>query len=130
MFELKIKIDFPAGHNLVGYEGDCARPHGHNWELELFVRSRALDKVGMAVDFRLMKKAAKELVSRWDHQNLNELEEFRHLNPTAENLAKIAFERLSTQINAPSDAGPWVDRVTVWENPRCSATYMGEVGRG
>jgi len=121
VFELRVKVDFPAAHHLEGYPGDCARPHGHNWTLEVFARSRELDSVGMAMDFRRLKMAARELVAPWDHQDLNTLEDFRSRPPTAEQIARLAHERLSTLL----DGGrTWIDRVTVWENDRCSATYF------
>lgn len=123
MFELRVKVDFPAAHHLEGYPGDCARPHGHNWELEVFARSKKLDSIGMAMDFRTLKAAARELVAPWDHQDLNTLEDFKRVNPSAEAIARLAYERLSAIMDSPET---WVDRVTIWENPRCSATYYGE----
>ncbi len=123
MFELRIKVEFPAAHNLKGYPGDCARPHGHNWGLEVFARSRKLDSIGMAMDFRDLKNAAKELVAPWDHQDLNTLPDFREVNPSAEAIAKLSYDRLSRQFNGTEI---WIDRVTIWENDRCSATYWDE----
>ena len=120
MFELRVQVDFASAHHLQGYPGDCARPHGHNWVLEVFARSTQLDSIGMAVDFRKLKGAAKELVAPWDHQDLNLLEDFRSINPSAEQIAKLAYERLSALIDY---SHTWIDRVVIWENPRCSATY-------
>lgn len=121
MFELRVKVDFAAAHHLVGYPGDCARPHGHNWELEIFARSSGLDSLGMAIDFRKIKSAAKELISVWDHQDLNQLEDFKERNPSAEQIAKISYDRLSEWINTENTK---IARVTVWENSRCSASYF------
>lgn len=123
MFELRVKVDFPAAHHLVGYPGDCARPHGHNWVLEVFARSVRLDSIGMAMDFRTLKTAARDLVAPWDHQDLNTLEDFRQINPSAEAIAKLAYERLAGLLD---HSETWVDRVTIWENDRCSATYFGD----
>ena len=123
MYELRVKVDFPAAHHLAGYPGDCARPHGHNWELEVFARSRKLDSIGLAVDFRTLKNAAKELVAPWDHQDLNTLPDFREINPSAEQIAKLAYDRLSKVVDGKNT---WIDRVTIWENARCSATFLGE----
>jgi 6-pyruvoyltetrahydropterin/6-carboxytetrahydropterin synthase len=64
-------MDFPAAHHLTGYPGDCARPHGHNWGVEVFARSKGLDELGMAIDFRDLKSAVKEIIAGWDHQDLN-----------------------------------------------------------
>jgi 6-pyruvoyltetrahydropterin/6-carboxytetrahydropterin synthase len=123
MYELRVKVDFPAAHHLDGYPGDCARPHGHNWVLEVFARSKRLDSIGMAMDFRALKSAAKELVAPWDHQDLNTLEDFKTINPSAEAIAKLAYDRLSAIIDGEST---WIDRVTIWENDRCSASYFDE----
>lgn len=120
MFELRVEVEFPAAHHLTGYPGDCARPHGHNWVLEVFARSRGLDEVGLAMDFRALKSKVKELVAPWDHQDLNTLSDFRGINPSAEQIAKLCFERLSREIDLKDT---WLDRVVIWENPRCSATY-------
>jgi len=119
-------VDFPAAHHLEGYPGDCARPHGHNWVLEVFARSKRLDSVGLAMDFRDLKGAAKKLVAPWDHQDLNELEDFREINPSAEQIAKLSFDRLSAIINT---GDTWIEKVTVWENDRCSASYYDESKR-
>ncbi|MEK6705913.1 MAG: 6-carboxytetrahydropterin synthase QueD [Bdellovibrionota bacterium] len=119
MFEVQVKIGFSSSHHLVGYEGDCARQHGHNFVLEVHVLSDALDSVGMAVDFRVLKEALQELIQRWDHRDLNELEDFVGLNPTAENIARIVYKHLSKL-----GKNVCVDKVTVWENDRCAASYF------
>lgn len=123
MFELRVKVEFPAAHHLEGYPGDCARPHGHNWGVEVFARSKRLDSVGMAVDFRDLKKATKDLVAAWDHQDLNRLPDFEGINPSAEQIAKLAYDRLSKVIDHDDT---WIERVTVWENERCWASYFDE----
>lgn len=121
MYELRIKVDFAAAHHLEGYPGDCARPHGHNWVVEVFARSKELNSIGLAMDFRTLKTAAKELIGAWDHQDLNQLPDFKAINPSAEQIARLSFERLSTLVNNDKT---WIERVTVWENDRCSATYF------
>jgi 6-pyruvoyltetrahydropterin/6-carboxytetrahydropterin synthase len=127
MYELRVKLGFASAHHLKGYPGDCARPHGHNFELEVFARSKSLDEIGLAMDFKKLKGAVKELISPWDHQDLNTLEDFIKINPSAEQIAKLSFDRLSAIINS---ANTWIDRVTVWENATCSATYFEEVPNG
>lgn len=123
MYELRVKVDFPAAHHLEGYPGDCARPHGHNWVLEVFACSKKLDSIGMAMDFRALKGAAKELVAPWDHQDLNRLEDFKEINPSAEAIAKLSYDRLSAIIDGETT---WIQKVTIWENERCSASYYDE----
>lgn len=129
MFELRVQVDFAAAHHLEGYPGDCARPHGHNFVLEVFARSKGLDSIGLAMDFRTLKSAARELIAPWDHQDLNQLPDFQTINPSAEQIAVLSYERLSKILASSSSSGSggktWIDRVTVWENDRCSATYFG-----
>lgn len=123
MFELQVRVEFCAAHHLEGYPGDCARPHGHNWKLDVLARSEGLDSLGMAMDFRTLKSAAKDLVGAWDHQDLNQLEDFRQINPSAEQIAFLAYQRLSTAV---ANAKTRIHRVTVWENDRCAASYFEE----
>jgi 6-pyruvoyltetrahydropterin/6-carboxytetrahydropterin synthase len=120
MYELRVKLDFAAAHHLEGYPGDCARPHGHNWIVEIFARSEQLDSIGLAMDFRTLKTAAKDVIGAWDHQDLNTLPDFQTINPSAEQIARLAFERLSQRIDHPQT---WIEKVTIWENDRCSASY-------
>ncbi|MDD5437365.1 MAG: 6-carboxytetrahydropterin synthase, partial [Candidatus Omnitrophica bacterium] len=49
MFEIKVKADFSAAHNLREYEGKCERLHGHNWAVEAVFRYKTLDRNGLAV---------------------------------------------------------------------------------
>jgi 6-pyruvoyltetrahydropterin/6-carboxytetrahydropterin synthase len=115
VFELRVRAKFSSAHHLRGYEGDCSRPHGHTWMVEAFVEKSDLNPIGMAVDFKDIKGALRECVGAWDHQDLNALSDFKSINPTAENIAKILFDRLSGQFP--------VSGITVWESEDASVTY-------
>jgi len=56
MYRLTIKTGFAAAHNLINYQGDCENLHGHNWKVEVTVIARELDKAGLAIDFKVLKK--------------------------------------------------------------------------
>ena len=99
MFVLKIVTDFASAHSLRNYPGDCARLHGHNWQVEVSVCSKVLDDNGIAIDFREIKKQTKLVIKRLDHQYLNEIKPFDVLNPTAENIAKYFFDEVGLLIN-------------------------------
>jgi len=120
MFVLKIVTDFGAAHSLRDYPGDCARLHGHNWGVEMSVEAKELDKDGIAIDFREIKKQTKVVVKRLDHQYLNEISPFDKLNPTAENIAKYLFQEVGKLIN---NQAVRVSEVIIWETPRASVTY-------
>ena len=120
MFVLKIVTDFASAHSLRNYPGDCARLHGHNWQVEVSVCSEVLDDNGIAIDFREIKKQTKLVIKRLDHQYLNEIKPFDVLNPTAENIAKYFFEEVGMLINSENVK---VKEVLIWETPRSSVTY-------
>jgi len=94
MFVLKIVTDFASAHSLRDYPGDCARLHGHNWQVEVSVCSQVLDDSGIAIDFREIKKQTKLVVKRLDHQYLNEIKPFDVLNPLLKILLNIFLMKL------------------------------------
>ena len=123
IFEVYVKTDFSAAHFLAGYPGDCARLHGHNWLIEVYVRCRDLDRLGMAIDFMEIKKAVQSVISHLDHANLNELAPFREINPTSENIAKFLYQALGQQLNSD---GVTISKVKVAETPDAGAFYWEE----
>lgn len=59
----------------------------------------------------------------FDHKNLNiEVEEFRKLNPTAENIAVVIWNKLRPHIDKQNDL-----EITLYETPRNFVTYNGEL---
>lgn len=123
MYELKIKSDFSSAHNLRGYEGACEALHGHNWHVEVFVRSSELNKIGLAVDFKVLKEYTKEVLDRLDHVYLNELEPFKEVNPSSENIAKYIYSELVKKLGSVDVC---VSKVTVYESANSSASYFTE----
>ena len=116
MFEIKVKADFSAAHNLRNYEGKCEKLHGHNWIAEASFRYEKLDENGLAVDFRIAKTALKNAIEELDHSYLNELGSFKKINPTSENIAKFIFDSIRKKIKD-------IYSVAVWENERSCAVY-------
>ena len=120
MYEVKIKADFSAAHNLREVGGKCESLHGHNFIVEVAVESESLDEGGMVIDFRLLKAKTKAILETLDHRYLNELPLFARTNPSSENLAAYIFRELSREV----DQGPRrVSRVCVWESETSRATY-------
>ncbi len=122
-YTLKIIVDFAAAHLLRDYPGVCNRLHGHNWKIEVQVTATRLDKVGMGVDFKDMKQATREVIDKLDHRNLNDLEPFKTVNPTAENIAAYLYREISGTLNREHAR---VSAVTVWETERACVTYSEE----
>jgi len=123
-YDLKVVAEFSAAHALRGYKGSCARTHGHNWRVEVEIRSEVLNEIGLALDFRTVRGWTDELLEQLDHRNLNDLEPFQTVNPTAENVAAFFYDRLATRLADHSAApGSTLRAVTIWENDRCSVRY-------
>ncbi|MBI5599411.1 MAG: 6-carboxytetrahydropterin synthase QueD [Deltaproteobacteria bacterium] len=120
MYELTVEADFSSAHNLRGYEGACERLHGHNWKVEVRVEARRLDKIDMAVDFKVLRAEINSVVEKLDHRYLNEAPPFDRLNPTAENIARHIYKELSSAIN---DGNVRVREVKVWESEKAAAAY-------
>ena len=116
MFEIKVKTDFSAAHNLRNYEGKCEKLHGHNWIVEAAFRYKKVDENGLAVDFRIAKEALKNAVENLDHSYLNELEFFKKTNPTSESIAKFIYDSVKKKIGD-------ICSVAVWENEKSCAVY-------
>ena len=72
-YDLTIHTHFAAAHNLINYQGDCENLHGHNWKVEVTVCARELDKAGLGIDFKILKRETKALLDELDHKYLNEL---------------------------------------------------------
>lgn len=125
MYELSVRTHFSAAHRLRGHQGACANQHGHNWSVEIFIRGRSLDKLGMLVDFAELKQAAKATMDRLDHSDLNKLPEFKKRNPTSEQIAKWLFETLAAALD---NTDRRVACVRVSETEGTSASYWSDTG--
>lgn len=87
--------------------GKCNYPnyHGHNYELEVCLIGEINATTGYVYDLKLLNDLIKEKVlEKFDHKNLNlDTIEFKHLNPTAENIAVVIYELLRPEIDAALD---------------------------
>lgn len=119
MYELHVESDFAAAHCLRGYQGKCERLHGHNWRVQVVLRSEALNALGMVMDFKDARAALGEVLERFDHRHLNETAPYDRINPTTENLARGIAEEVGGRL----PEGVKVKSVTVWESERCGATW-------
>lgn len=120
MYRLKISSNFASAHNLIHYQGDCENLHGHNWKVDVSVTAKELDKAGLGIDFKTLKAETKTLLKTLDHKYLNELEPFRNLSPSSENIARYIYQELSRKLNNDNIK---VESVNVWESDFACASY-------
>jgi 6-pyruvoyltetrahydropterin/6-carboxytetrahydropterin synthase len=133
MYSLKVQGSFSSAHNLRGYKGKCEDLHGHNWIVEMDVKSDKLDKIGMVLDFKYLKKELNAVLEKLDHKYLNRIPYFsaeggsasggKKVNPTSENIAKYIYDQLKPVVSQ-------ISSVTIWENATSSATYAPRPFKG
>ena len=56
MYEVRVEETFAAGHALRNYRGKCENPHGHNYRVRMTLAGRELDKTGLLLDFKDLKR--------------------------------------------------------------------------
>ena len=123
VFEICVEAQFSAAHSLVGYQGNCAHVHGHNWIVEVFVKCLELNSIGISIDFRDIRNAIKDVINELDHSCLNEHLEFKDTNPSSENIARFLYRELGEKINSASVK---VSKVKVSETRSAGAYYWEE----
>jgi 6-pyruvoyltetrahydropterin/6-carboxytetrahydropterin synthase len=121
MYELKVVTKFAAAHRLTMVGEKCENMHGHNWKIEVYVTGEKTDDAGVLMDFGIIKKHVREIMSMLDHKYLNELDPFQHSQPSSENIAYFVATQLQKRIDNQQAA---VSKVTAWESDDAGATYI------
>jgi 6-pyruvoyltetrahydropterin/6-carboxytetrahydropterin synthase len=97
--------------------GKCNNPHfhGHNYELEVKVTGEIDARTGYVMDMKILSDIIQEqVIERFDHRNLNlDTEEFKNLNPTAENIVVVIYQLLRPHINSSCEL-----HIRLYETPR------------
>jgi 6-pyruvoyltetrahydropterin/6-carboxytetrahydropterin synthase len=124
MFEVSVEDSFAAGHALRGYRGKCENPHGHNYKVRITLAGEQLDSIGLLYDFKDLKQAMNQIIDRLDHQMLNDIEPFRELNPSAENMAKYFYDEANQHLGQATNGRVKVKQVQIWETDTTTATYF------
>jgi len=119
VYTLTVRDHFDAAHSLRGYDGECQRLHGHTWDVEVSVEGTELDGIGILYDFKSLKDDLRTVLDSYDHRHLDEVPPFDTMNATAENLARVVYERLSASITGPVS----ITEVAVWESPIARLVY-------
>lgn len=115
--------DWSAAQNQEVF-GLCNNPnyHGHNYELIVSVTGEIDPVTGYVMDMKVLKDLIKsEVEEAFDHKNLNvEVPEFKTLNPTAENIAVVIYDKLRPHLDTSMEL-----EVVLYETPRNYVTYSG-----
>lgn len=105
--------------------GKCNNPnyHGHNYDVIANVKGEIDPETGYVIDMKVLKEMMNnEVLDRYDHKNLNlDIEEFKSLNPTAENIAVVIWNRLRKRLDDHLEL-----TVILYETERNYVEYSGE----
>lgn len=131
MYQVTCRLDFCYGHRLLNHSGKCRFLHGHNGRAEITLVNNQLNEFGMVMDFGDIKRGIQDWIDEnLDHRMVLHQDDpaipwmqaqgepvfiIPH-NPTAENIARLIYDQ-AMSLGIP------VQRVRLWETPRCHATY-------
>jgi len=121
MYIVSVQAHYDSAHFLRNYKGKCERMHGHRYVVEVALAANELNESGIAYDFVDVKKNLRDLAERLDHENLNELEPFTTVEPSAENQARYFYDEMRRLL--PQEMRNAVVYVRVWETPTQWAIY-------
>lgn len=134
------RIEFDAGHRVIGHENKCKYLHGHRYVLEVTAGASNLDKLGRVVDFGDLKTIIQGWVDdNWDHtiildkrdQSLGNFvsnytgQEVYYMdsNPTAENIA-LHFRKDIIPILLTTNLFRII-KLKLYETPNCFVELNG-----
>ena len=121
MYTLAVRRDFITRHFLIGGDwGPENLPNSHHYVLELQLRANELDRHGYLVDIVEVSGHLDELIGYYAEKMLNDLPEFKGLNPSLEHFSRILAEALDGRIGAANICGL---KVILWENESAWASY-------
>jgi 6-pyruvoyltetrahydropterin/6-carboxytetrahydropterin synthase len=140
------RLEFDAGHRIPNHNSQCKHLHGHRYTIEItlsgdVITTEGVSEQGMVMDFSDVKRIAKEhVVDAWDHaflvyrgdkvvlDFLNSLPDHKtvvlEVIPTAENLAKVAFDLLLNAYHDTYGNHLRLERVRLYETPNNWADHM------
>lgn len=122
MYRVRVRGEFCAAHAIrVG--GRREPMHGHNWRVTLVACGERLDEDGLLVDFHALQGALAQVLASLDNRDLNSIEPFVGVNPTAEQVARHVFEAVEERCRDRIPNGVRIESVEVTESPGCSAVY-------
>jgi 6-pyruvoyltetrahydropterin/6-carboxytetrahydropterin synthase len=121
MYRVSIERHFDAAHYLREYDGKCENLHGHRYKVVANLKTDTLDEIGLAYDFTVLKKNIDEILERYDHTCLNEIDPFTSINPSSENIALTIYSELKPKLKGRTAV---IESIEVWESPDARVTYF------
>lgn len=119
-YELTLRGEFSAAHQIRLHDGSMEPLHGHNWRVEVELSAKSLDSIGIVADFVMLERRLKDVLARYHNCSLNAHPDFAELNPTTEHVARSIAIHIGEGL--PNDVS--LARVRVWETSNCAAAFI------
>jgi 6-pyruvoyltetrahydropterin/6-carboxytetrahydropterin synthase len=148
-FQITRRLEFDAGHRIPNHLGQCRHLHGHRYQIEAtlegdLIHTKGASDEGMMMDFGHIKSIMQEIIiTPWDHSFFvaqSDTDLIRFLEtipdhkttiipgvPTAENLAKIAFDLLAPKLSQEYQGRIRLKQLRLYETPNCWADIFDEL---
>ena len=134
MIKCTRRIEFDAGHRIIGHQNKCQFLHGHRYVLEIAIAANKTDKLGMVIDFGLIKDVAKKWIDEnFDHSLILHQDDkemgrqienctgqkiyYMQNNPTAENIATHLKNEIFPKLFVGQNF--FVASLKLYETPNC-----------
>ena len=124
MYKIGTNYTFEAEHKLPFETGDESKRHGHDYKLEVIVSGSHLDEMGFLVDIVKLKEVVSEIISRYEGNYLNDMEEMHGKVPSLENLAYLIWESALPGIES---LGVSLEEIRLWEDEFSWTSYAGGI---
>jgi 6-pyruvoyltetrahydropterin/6-carboxytetrahydropterin synthase len=125
-FYVRIEGRFESAHFLYDYfpDGSDEPIHGHSWKVEVFLRGNGnIRPDGISYDFLTARTRLQELVHQIDHLLINDLPDFKGINPTSENVARWFYAGLKDEVARTEGK---IQRIVIHEGPENLAFFEPE----
>ncbi len=119
-YQLTIRSEFSAAHQLRLLDGSLEPLHGHNWPVEVIVEGEKLDGMGVLADFTVLEPKLRAITDQLHDTFLNDNAALQADNPSTERVAR----HIADSFAAALPAGVRIVSVRVWETRACAATYL------
>jgi len=119
-YELLLRGEFSAAHQLRLTDGRLEPMHGHNWEVEVFLEGERLNEIGILADFTTLQQRLGKMTAGLDGTCLNDLPALASDNPSTERVARHVHDAMAPGL----EPGIRISKVRVWETRHCAAAYV------
>lgn len=120
MFQVTVQTNFWASHRLTLSDGTKEAVHSHNWKVTAKVSGEKLDRMGLLIDFKKLKKMIENIIAPLANQLLENNRYFHQNNSSAEIIAEYIFENLQPQL--PKHLT--LKSISITEEPGCSGKFF------